>query len=118
MSRVLFDRRYETYLLSSLSEIRLRHPHTTFPEGKKTSLRTHRLDIGTREVVFHCDKLLKIDVLRQAHPRRVKPTKKELNHVPSGGHTSLLENMPLRLDVREGELDLSVDTTGTDESGV
>jgi hypothetical protein len=56
------------------------------------------LDIGTRKLVLCHDKLFQIDILGKSHATGVD-----------------LEDLSLGLDVGQRELDLAVDTTGTDQ---
>jgi hypothetical protein len=59
------------------------------------------LHIGARELVLGMDELLEVDVIGQGHAARVN-----------------LEDVALRLDVGQRELDLAVDTTGTKQRGI
>ena len=86
------------HLLSRCGEIRLSHPHSTFPKSEKTSFRTYSLYVGPRQIILRHDELLQVDVLAQAHSRCVQS-----------------ENVTLGFDVWQWELDFTIDTPWTDE---
>ena len=55
------------YPFSSSAEIIHVYPHSALSESQQPSLGADSLDIGTREVIFLIDELVKIDVFVERH---------------------------------------------------
>ncbi|GMS79169.1 hypothetical protein PENTCL1PPCAC_1344, partial [Pristionchus entomophagus] len=89
------------HVLLRLLKVRHRDAHATLAEGEQTRLGAHRLDICSAQVILGGDELVECHVVAQLHSRCVDP-----------------EDSPLRLLVGQGELDLAIDATGTDQGGV
>mmetsp|Transcript_22528 Transcript_22528/g.72949 ORF Transcript_22528/g.72949 Transcript_22528/m.72949 type:complete len:408 (-) Transcript_22528:387-1610(-) len=88
-------------LLLRLAHVHLCDLHAPLSEGQHTGLGAHGLDVGAAELVLGNDEFLQVDVVRERHLARVD-----------------LEDPSLGLLVRQWELDLPVDTPGTDHGRV
>ncbi|GMT09450.1 hypothetical protein PFISCL1PPCAC_747, partial [Pristionchus fissidentatus] len=88
-------------ILLCLLEISHRHSHATLTKSKQTRLSAHCLDIGSTQIVLGSDEVIESNVVSHSHSRGVD-----------------LKDSSLGLLIGEGEFDLSVDTTRSDQGGV
>ena len=88
-------------LFFALAKVLLTDLHSTFTKSHQTGLSAESLNIGSREFVFTHHKLLDVDVFGERHFARVN-----------------LKDFTLCLCVWKSEFDLSVDTSGSDESWI
>jgi len=75
--------------------------HAAVSEGSEPCFRAHGFDVSARKLVFAHDELLKIDITVHVHLRSVDG-----------------EDLALSLLIRERELDLAINTSWSDKSGI
>ncbi|GIX62960.1 uncharacterized protein BcabD6B2_23950 [Babesia caballi] len=88
-------------LLASLAQVSLGDLHPALAQRQEPGLGADGLDVRAAQVVLGVDELLQVDVLRHGHLGGVD-----------------LEDFPLGLGVRVGQLDLAIDAPRTDQRGV
>ena len=88
-------------ILPSAPEVCHVDPHASFSQCPQTSFAANRLDVGTTQIILLRDEFIEIDVIIQAHLAGVK-----------------CENLLLRVRIWVLEQNLSVDSTGSNQSGI